>query len=130
MYRFYVHDDARGDLDGLWETDPVAAARVAVVLEQLEHDESLRERLLEHRYGSNRTADFEIQKWVSQWEKNRDLWRLKIWALEDLDIRYRVIYAYSIPNRSFHVLAVAHRDFNYDESDRISQRVLRAYQDL
>lgn len=130
MFPLYVHDDAQNDIDELWETEPDAAAGILVVLQELQGNEQLRDGLLEHRFGSNHSADFEVQKWVEQWQQKRDLWRLKVWALEDIGIRYRVIYAYSIRRKSYHVLAVVHRDFDYAEDHPVSQRVLRAYRDL
>ena len=53
------------------------------------------------------------------------LWRLKFWDLEKSGLKYRVIYLYNWPDRSYNVMAVVHRDsFDYDDpTDPIRIRV-------
>lgn len=41
---------------------------------------------------------------------------MKVWDLEDKDLRYRVVYAFEPRRQHYHVLAVAPREFNYDAS--------------
>lgn len=59
-----------------------------------------------------------------------DLWRLKIWDLEKGRFNYRIIYAYQISNHCFHMLAVVHRDFNYEPNHPITKRILNDYSEL
>lgn len=79
MIALFVHDDASADLEGLWESDPRAAARIAVLLEELEGDLDLLDRLTQHDYGVHHSADFHVSKWFEHWNRGRDLWRLKVW---------------------------------------------------
>lgn len=130
MIALFVHDDATADLEALWETEPQAAARIADLLEQLEGDSDLLDRLTQHDYGAYHSADFHVSKWQEHWRKGRDLWRLKVWDLEDKGLRYRVVYAFKPREQHYHVLAIAPREFDYDTSHPISQRILRAYQEL
>lgn len=126
----YVHDDAVADLKSLWKREPQAATRIAVFLEELKGDQDLLDRLTQHGYGTHGYADFHISKWVEHWKKGRDLWRLKLWDLEDKGLKYRIVYAF-IPNlQHYHVLAIAPREFDYDTNHPISQRILRAYENL
>ncbi|MFB1488915.1 MULTISPECIES: hypothetical protein [unclassified Thiocapsa] len=90
----------------------------------------LLDRLTQHDYGAHRSADFHVSKWFEQWNKGRDLWRLKVWDLEDKGLRYRVVYAFAPKQHHYHVLAIAPRKFDYDSSHPFSQRILRAYQEL
>lgn len=98
------------------------------LLEQLEGDPDLLDRLTQHDYGAHNSADFHVSKWQEQWRQGRDLWRLKVWDLEDQGLRYRIVYAFVPGMQHYHVLAIAPRDFDYDKNHPISQRILRAYE--
>ena len=130
MFRLFVHDDADDDLEALWGADEEAAARIVVLLEELEASQDLLDRLTQHDFGSYQTADFQVSKWVEQWKKGKDLWRLKVWDLEDRKLRYRIVYAF-LPNKShYHVLGIVPRDFNYEADHPLTRRILAAYEDL
>lgn len=130
MIALFVHDDAKADLLALRDSEPQAAGRILALLEQLEGDTDLLDRLTQHDYGTHHSADFQVSKWLEQWNRGRDLWRLKIWDLEDKGLRYRIVYAFQPRKQHYHVLAIAPREFNYDTSHPISQRILRAYEEL
>lgn len=130
MKSFFIHDDAKADLLEILRADPVAGGRIAAVLEEFESDPGLLEILTDHDHCAYESADVHISKWLEQWNKGRDLWRMKIWALEHRNQRYRIIYAYVIRTRRYYVLAVANRDFDYDDDHPISRRILAAYEDL
>jgi hypothetical protein len=125
-----MHDDASADLDDLWEREPQAAARIAALLEELEGNHDLLDRLTQHDYGAYQSADFHVSKWQEQWRKGRDLWRLKVWELEENGLQYRVVYAFMPKKHHYHILAIAPREFDYDANHPISQRIIRAYQAL
>lgn len=130
MIALFVHDDAMADLETLWETEPQVAGRILALLEQLEGDPDLLDRLTQHDYGAYHSADFHVSKWHEQWRKGRDLWRLKVWDLEESGLRYRVIYAFEPGKLHYHVLAIVPREFNYDANHPISRRILHAYEAL
>lgn len=130
MIALVVHDHAYADLEALWAERPKAAGRIAALLEELDGDPDLLDRLTQHDYGANHSADFHVSKWQEHWRKGRDLWRLKVWDLEDQRLRYRIVYAFIPGKQRYHVLAIAPREFNYDTSHPISQRILRAYKEL
>lgn len=69
----FVHRDAETDLEKLWEGAPLAAARIGVLLEELEGNQDLLDRLTQHDFGNYRSADFHVSKWLNQWNKGRDL---------------------------------------------------------
>jgi hypothetical protein len=130
LIALYVHHDATADLRALRDREPQAAGRILALLAQLEADPDLLDRLTQHDYGAYRSADFHVSKWQAQWRQGRDLWRLKVWDLEDKGLRYRIVYAFEPRKQHYHVLAIAPREFDYDASHPISQRILRAYQEL
>ena len=69
-----IHDDAKADLLALRRSEPRTAGRVLALLEQLEDDPDLLDRLTQHHYGS---ADFHVSRWQTQWRKGRNLWRIE-----------------------------------------------------
>jgi len=130
MIRLFVHVDAETDLEKLWVVAPKAAARISVLLEELEGNQDLLDRLTQHDFGNFRSADFHVSKWLNQWNKGRDLWRLKVWDLEDKGLKYRVVYAY-VPGKSqYHVLGIVSREFDYDPRHELSRRIIAAYENL
>lgn len=130
MFSLIIHDDASQDLRELRSTEPQAAGRILALLEQISGDQDLLDRLTDHDFGARSSQNFHVSKWQGQWLQGRDLWRLKVWDLEETGLRYRIVYAYLPRKRQYHVLAIAPREFDYDESHPIGQRILRAYQDL
>lgn len=130
MIALFVHDNAKADLRALRDSEPQAAGRILALLEQLEGDADLLDRLTQHDYGTHHSADFHVSKWQAQWRKKRNLWRLKVWDLEKKGIRHRIVYAFEPQKQHYHVLAIAPREFNYDENHPIGKRILRAYEEL
>lgn len=130
MYRLYVHRDAVGDLNRLWQTSETAAARIVVLLEELQGNQDLLDRLTQHDFGVDRSETFHVSKWFEHWNKGKDLWRLKLWDLEAAELRYRVVYAYAPGIRQYNVLAIAPRSFGYEKNHPLTRRILRAYANL
>lgn len=95
----FIHEDAVADLRALRRTELQAAARIAALLAELKGNPDLLDRLTQHDYGAYHSADFHVSKWQAQWRQGRDLWRLKMWDLEDQGLRYRIVYAF-IPQSS------------------------------
>ncbi len=130
MIALFIHNDATADLLALRRSDPKAAGRIMALLEQLQGDLDLMDRLTQHDYGAYESEDFHVSKWQEQYRKGRDLWRLKVWDLENTGTRFRVIYAFEPRTHHYHVLAIAPREFNYDKNHLISRRIIRAYEEL
>src|ERR1700694_2750791 len=105
MYRLVIHDDANADLDQLWIDNPLAAALVLATLQECQADQRLLDSLLVHDYGKDRSEEIHVSKWLQLYRQGKDLWRLKVWELEDQGVMYRIIYAYIPGKRVFHVLA-------------------------
>lgn len=130
-YSLVVHGDAKVDLRSLLAQKVPDARRIIALLEELRNDPSLLDRLNEHGAGERDAAlGFTVSRWQSQWQRNNNLWRLKVRTDEWHFSIYRVVYAFDPRCRRYYVLGVVHRDFNYDESDPRSHRILAAYQTL
>ena len=131
MLHLHIHEDAQRDIDALWETNEDAAATIITTLEEIQANPDTLDILTIHKFGNDRNVDeISIGKWQQLWRQGKDLWRLKIWELEHGQDRWRVIYAYIVHEQAFYVLGVVPRSFNYDPDHILSQRIIRAYNDL
>lgn len=119
-----VHPHAEADLEAFWVKQPEAAAGVVSVLEQIEADPGLLDKLTQR--GDNQLGRLRVN--VKRWQRVRprpgDLWRLRI--LDTPATSYRVVYGYHMAMRRICVLAVVHKqDFDYDDlTSAIAQRIL------
>jgi hypothetical protein len=130
LLALFVHDDAKADLKALLRRSPTAAAKIAAVLEQLRADEDLLDRLTQQDYGANQSEAFHVTQWFEQQRAGRNLWRLKVWELEDMGRKYRVVYAFKPREKHLYILGVVPREeFDYDQ-DSFSQRIISAYDKL
>ncbi len=111
-------------------TDKFAAGKVAALLQQAKHDPKVIATLLDHDFGDDHSAAYHVSKWFAFWNAGYNLWRLKIWIEPSGSLRYRIIYAYEPSTLRYHVLAIVHRDFDYQKDHEITRRIRKAYNDL
>ena len=130
MPRLLIHDDAKADLTQLAQSEPQLAARLIVLLQEIQADRELLDMLTAHDFGSDGHELFHASRWQQHWHQDKDIWRLKFWELENQGIQYRVIYALKRGTGDHYVLAIVSRDFNYDRNHLVTQRILRAYDNL
>lgn len=134
MYKLNIELDAQNDLKsmvGKNENDKKYAMHLLALLSELKADQNLLSSMLDHKYENK---SFNVSKFQAFW-RDRDVWRLKIFEWDftrnvKRTIPYRVIYAYDIKCVTFRILAVVHRDFNYEDDHPITQRILKAYSQL
>lgn len=125
-----MHPDAANDLRQLMVTDKFAAAKVAALLQQAKHDPKIIDSLLDHNFGADQAQPYHVSKWLNFWNTGYNIWRLKIWLIPKGSLRYRIVYAYQPSTLQYHVLAIVHRDFDYQTDHEITQRILAAYRSL
>jgi mRNA-degrading endonuclease RelE of RelBE toxin-antitoxin system len=130
VYSLFVHDDAKADLRQLSRANKDATALILAVLEEIQGDQGLLDSLTVHGFGNDRSERFGVSKWLSFWDRGVDLWRLRIWDLEQLGAPYRVVYAYERGKQRYHILGIFHRDFDYNANDPRTKRVKNAYDNL
>lgn len=127
--RVQLHDDARADLELLWERDEDAAAIIQVTLEEADLDPQVIDKLTQH--GNNALPSGQDLN-VKRWEKasralKRDVWRFRV--LNSPATSYRIVYGYHIQYRQIYVLGITHKEtFDYDDlGDNFCNRCLAAW---
>lgn len=130
MYRLSLHPDAKSDLDELWDTDEISAARIETILQEIQHDQNMLDMLTVHNFGIHHTQPLHVSKWLEFWNVGINLWRVKLWDLEDKGLRYRIVYAFMLGKQQYYVLGILPRDWNYDENHQLTKRIKRAYDSL
>lgn len=125
-----IHPDAADDLRDLMKIDKFAAGKVLALLEQAKRDPKIIESLLDHDFGDDHIAAYHVSKWLEFWNVGYNIWRLKIWTEPKGSLKYRIVYAYEPRRLQYHVLAIVHRDFNYESDHEITKRIIKAYRDL
>lgn len=143
MYEFIIHDDASGDLRDVLRADRIAGLRLAKLLQQLQVDQDLLDRLSQQDYGGSpnhprpRNAQFNTGMWVAAQNKGMNLWRLRYF--DNAVQGYRLIYAYLPQGNQYVLLAIAEKAehqaknddrFNYELTHEISVRITVAYRSL
>ena len=130
VYSIVVATAAKNDLAAIAETDPETGAEILALLHELKGSQQLLDALTIKDFGLARDVAFHVDRWSAQQRKGRNLWRLKIWNLEDLGIRYRILYALDPRISRYFVLAILHRDFNYDEKHPRVRQLIDTYDRL
>jgi hypothetical protein len=132
LYKLNILPIVKEDIRAVSVVSRNAASGLIALLEQLRTDQDLLGYLLKHNHGEPEKDLFNVSKWQEYWRNGYDLWRLKLFDLENVGLRYRVIYAYALENRiqTFYILAITHRDFNYDPNHEITKRLIHSYVEL
>lgn len=120
-----VHPNAEADLEAIAQTDPRAVAAVLVLLEELEAEPDVIDKLTTHGDVSVGASEINIKRWIAarRVKKDGELWRIR--AIDTPATSFRIIYGYCWRDRRLCVLGIAHRDeFNYDFSTEIECRIL------
>ena len=125
-----LHHHAVDDLRALAVSESAAAAAVFAVIEQLEHDPKLIDKLTQHGNNVVGEGEINVKRWQSAKSTKGDLWRFRV--LNSPATTYRVVYGYFWPTRQICVLAVVQKDgFDYDDlSSPIAQRILADWRSL
>ncbi|MHB1587724.1 MAG: hypothetical protein ACYCRH_11925 [Acidiferrobacteraceae bacterium] len=127
-----IAQEAKEDLDKLWDEDAQAAARIELILQEAQNNPTLLAELSRDVFDN---GVINTERWMDQWKMGRNLFRLKIWFLERhrgqrYRIRYRIIYAFQPLKNSYHILGVVTRDFEYEDQDPRTERIKTAYSRL
>ena len=130
-----LHPSAEEDLNRLSNH---IKGMVFVILREMRDNPDLNDSLLSHdeTVETGDSVSVNIQKWLSQYNQGRNLWRLKpINTLKGRPLPFRMFYAYKpyeqgIP-ASFWLLGVLPRGYvTYDEDGQYEQRIIRDYQSI
>lgn len=130
MLHIVITAEAEEDLDALYEVDEDAAAEIETALDEIGNDQRLLERLIDKKFKSIGTPEFDVDRFEELWQKGLNLLRLKFWDWQGSVIPYRVLYAYAPLTDIYYVLAVVERNHAYDTKHPIIARVVRQYDAL
>jgi hypothetical protein len=130
VYKLLIHDDAREELEELWRTVPRVAARITALLQEIQGSQELLDALTVHDFGAQGLQSFHVSKISKFWYSGLDIWRFKVWDLEEQRLKFRVVYAYEAKSQRYYVLGILPRAIAYDTNDPRVKRILKAYEDL
>lgn len=131
MYRIAIDCDAQQDINRIRrDRHPNISQKLIAFLQEASASDVIQTHLLKHDEVGRYEDGINVQKWLSQHNQGNGLWRVKLHELEDVGIRYRIIYAYVPEYRAIFILGVVKRDdFDYDnDNNAINQRIRNAYQ--
>lgn len=130
MAHLIMHPDAESDLERLWRLDRCAAVRIISLLEEIEGDEDLLDQLSVDHFLREAPRQFDVVQWIELWKSGRNVFRLKAWDANIVQLPYRVLYAFIPQPDEYHILGVIHRDWDYQIDHPFSQRIIKAYDEL
>ncbi len=111
-----VHNDAVQDLQEIRTKNPLAFGRIVALIQELTTDPRLVDKLLDHNFGADGRGTVSVMKWIKAWRANVPVRRLKFWDLEKTGLKYRLLYIYNWPDKSYNIMAIVARDeFDYDD---------------
>jgi mRNA-degrading endonuclease RelE of RelBE toxin-antitoxin system len=112
-----THNEAVADLQKIRALDEPAFFQLIALLQQIRADPRIFSQLLSHGHGKNRTADFNVSRWVTLSLPNMaPVWRLRAYDLEDLGYNYRIIYLFDWRDQTYNILGVIDKaDIDYDD---------------
>jgi mRNA-degrading endonuclease RelE of RelBE toxin-antitoxin system len=104
-----------------------AAAFITAFLQEAKNNQTILDKLSVHRHQDN---SIDVQRFQTYWQKGKNLWRLKLVSLMDFGLPYRIIYAFDHRIKTYFILGIVNRDFEYDEKDPRTQRIISIYDKL
>lgn len=131
MFSLVINPLAGADLKELLSSkkadDKEAAAIVLAFLEQLKEDQYLMDSLTIHEFVDD---NIDVEHFASLWRIGYNMWRLKLATLKELNLQYRIIYAFEPLINRYHILGIVHRNFKYDKDDPRTKNIIAAYDEL
>jgi hypothetical protein len=122
-----VHKDVSEDIEAIRKVDEVTVFRIVALIQELQNDQDLLDRLTQQGYGVDEDAPFNIKRWVRQQNQGRNLWRLRALKLGRVGLGYRIVYRFEPILKRYQILAIPHKSFNYDDNHPITKRIEDAY---
>ena len=125
-----LHDDAKADLDRIYEEDEDAGADIEVFLEEAKNNQETLDNLTRKGYVQYGEWPFSVDEWREAKCSRYNLWRVRLLWLAGAAAKYRIIYAFHTVEYRYYILGIVNRDFEYDLKHERSQQILTAYDDL
>lgn len=128
-YSLVVHDDAKADLDELYEKDIDAAASIEVFLDEVKHNQYLLDSLSVTGFVCYEPEVWDTDEWIELKKQKLNIRRIKFLYLEGVS-KYRIIYAFDPTQMRYYVLGIVLRSIDYDVSHPTSKRIIATYEKL
>ena len=130
-YSLALHDDAKSDLDALWQINEDAAADILAFLDEAKLNQRTLENFSINGYVQYGVAPYNVKEWVEARRDRYILWRTRLLWLKGSAHNYRIIYAFHPREYRYYVLGVVDKElFSYDINNPISKRITAAYDAL
>jgi hypothetical protein len=129
MYALAIDKDAKADLAALLVRDRAAALEILAVLQEIEADQGILSSLSDDGYADGRIDVCMVRNLQrATW----NIWRLKVFCIDPppSTLPYRIIYAFDAPRGVYYVLAIMHRDQDYERDHQLIGRIQAAYERL
>jgi hypothetical protein len=114
-YGLQIYRDAQADVLAILRDDPRAGGQIVAFLEELGCDQALLDSLNIEGYEDDRIT---VKSLVRLQKQRWNAWRLTLRDLEppESNLPYRILYAFDGRRSIYHILAVMHRDRDYDDN--------------
>ena len=115
----------------MFATDRRAAGIIAAYLGEIADDLYLLDSLSIHEFEEG-DGKFTVSQVFYLQDRGWNVWRLKLFALEPRHrvLEYRVLYAFDARKKVYHVLAIMHRDQDYENDPKLIARIKNDYDRL
>jgi len=129
MYALAIHNDAIADLELVWKSDEQAAATIQTALEEIKDSQYYLSSLSIEGFADEK---IDVAMFRNMQRRGLNFWRLKLFEIDlsPTTLSYRIIYAYDGPKGIFYVLAIMHRDQDYENDPNLMKRLETAYDKL
>jgi hypothetical protein len=125
-----LHRDAKADIATIG--DPGVEAKIYEFLRAAKSTPGLLDTFTATNFGRDGVDEHNVKPWGDQQRRGRNLWRIKLFALEHRRLCYRIVYAFNARTKTHYVLGVVKhdRDFDYRAEDAFTERVTALYDTL
>lgn len=130
MTRVQIHPSAIADLDDIDTRDEDSAALIIALLQEFQDTPGLSTRLTEAGYRDLDDPAFEIKNFAAFKRQGQTVYILKIWDMDGSLVPYRVIYFLHPQHDVAHVVAVIHRQVDYERDQQLMERLRADYEKL
>lgn len=121
--------EADEELLALYDVDEDAAATFDVLLEQLDADKGMLEKLFRPANHFQYEPPFEIKKYAAMQETGRNIFTVKVRGDDGRLLPWRLLIGFDPRRDIYHVLCLAPRSIAYDPDDPLFRTVQNRYDD-
>ena len=122
-----VLPDAEDELDALYECDDDAASTIDILLDELGNGSIELDSLYRPGDRFKHQPPFEVKKFEHAQRQGKNIFAIRVRARDGALLPYRVLFAYHGQADTYYVLAIFHRDWDYDPASSEYKLLLDRY---